>query len=281
MFKPGEKRPVKYCHPNEWTLTWTGYGQKPKWLIVALDQGITLDQCARAAEEVRARAADIRESEDEARRQVLFCHPDDSSLTWSGYGRKPEWFYAFLAQAGTEEQAAHAAVRAGYRSPKSIPGYIETVTKKQEPHQVGDQEGSPILPPGTPAACSDCAFPQRIGENGEDVCSMCSGQLVASKAAELYFSAQAELPGLPPVPKKRGRPVTGKAKTAAERKRESRERAIRGEVDNYKTFSNYQLCEAITRQVARIAEKDPEFLDSQKWHYDRLIAELNSRVAAI
>lgn len=163
-------------------------------------------------------------------KQIIFCHPDDSSLTWSGFGFRPSWWYDFLAAGGTEEQAAHAAVRAGYRSAEGVPGYIETVTKKQESHQVADQ---------------------------------------------------ADLPGLPPVPKKRGRPVTGKAKTAAERKRESRERAIRGEVENYKTFSNYQLCEAITRQVARIAEKDPEFLDSQKWHYDRLIAELSSRVAAI
>lgn len=214
-------------------------------------------------------------------KQIIFCHPDDSSLTWSGFGFRPSWWYDFLAAGGTEEQAAHAAVRAGYRSAEGVPGYSETVTKKRDLNQVADQEESPILPPGTPASCSDCAFPQRIGENGEDVCDKCSGQLVASKAAELYFSAQAELPGLPPVPKKRGRPVTGKAKTAAERKRESRQRAIRGEVENYKSFSNYQLCEAITRQVARIAEKDPEFLDSQKWHYDRLIAELNSRVAAI
>lgn len=33
---------------------------------------------------------------------------------------------------------------------------------------------------------------------------------------------QAQLPGLPPIPKKRGRPATGNAMTAAERKRRSR-----------------------------------------------------------
>lgn len=35
---------------------------------------------------------------------------------------------------------------------------------------------------------------------------------------------QEELPGLPPPPKKRGRPATGKAKTAAQRKADSRAR---------------------------------------------------------
>lgn len=36
-----------------------------------------------------------------------------------------------------------------------------------------------------------------------------------------------ELPGLPPLPKKRGRPATGKAKTAAQRMREFRDRTQR------------------------------------------------------
>lgn len=171
MFKPGEKRPVKYCHPQEWTLCWTGYGQKPKWLIVALEQGVTLEQCAAAAEEVRARAADIRKSEEEVKIAV-------------------------------------------------------TITKN----------------PGL---------------------------------------VQEQLPGLPPVPKKRGRPSTGKAKSAAQRKRDSRERARDLHVENYKALSDSQLCEAIARQVSAIGKRDPEYLDSQKWHYDRLIAELNSRVAAL
>lgn len=37
---------------------------------------------------------------------------------------------------------------------------------------------------------------------------------------------QAQLPGLPPVPKKRGRPATGKARTAAQRKADSRARML-------------------------------------------------------
>lgn len=38
---------------------------------------------------------------------------------------------------------------------------------------------------------------------------------------------QAQLPGLPPIPKKRGRPATGNAKTPAQRKRDSRSKASR------------------------------------------------------
>lgn len=29
-----------------------------------------------------------------------FCHPDDSSLTWSGKGRKPVWLVELTAQGG-------------------------------------------------------------------------------------------------------------------------------------------------------------------------------------
>lgn len=165
MFKPGEKRPVKYCHPHEWTLTWTGYGQKPKWLIVALEQGVTLEQCAAAAEEVRARAADIRKSEEEAKIAV-------------------------------------------------------TVTKKPE-------------------------------------------------------LVQEQLPGLPPVPKKRGRPSTGKAMSAAERKRQSRERMRDRQWEQLSSLSNSQLLEAMAMAIARL--KTTEFPDSASWWAGKVAAEIARR----
>ena len=61
-----------------------------------------------------------------------------------------------------------------------------------------------------------------------------------------------QLPGIPPLPKKRGRPATGKAKSAAERKAEQRDRLTRmiewgnlAELDSWlETATPAQICEA-------------------------------------
>ncbi len=34
---------VKYRHPNDESLTWTGRGRKPLWVVALLDSGIELD----------------------------------------------------------------------------------------------------------------------------------------------------------------------------------------------------------------------------------------------
>ncbi|GGX79517.1 KorB protein [Vogesella sp. EB] len=34
---------VKYRHPNDESLTWTGRGRKPLWVVALLDSGIDLD----------------------------------------------------------------------------------------------------------------------------------------------------------------------------------------------------------------------------------------------
>lgn len=60
---------------------------------------------------------------------------------------------------------------------------------------------------------------------------------------------QEELPGLPPVQKKRGRPVTGKAMTAAERKRKQRSKAIGG-WENVSEMSRTALIEQIQAYMA-------------------------------
>lgn len=66
--------------------------------------------------------------------------------------------------------------------------------------------------------------------------------------------AQVELPGLPPFPKKRGRPATGNAMSAAQRKRKSRELAatmIWGASDEgCKPLSEVPLS-ALLEQIAR------------------------------
>lgn len=38
--------PPKYRHPEDPTLTWTGRGRKPKWIVEALDAGNDLESYA-------------------------------------------------------------------------------------------------------------------------------------------------------------------------------------------------------------------------------------------
>jgi len=38
--------PPKYRHPEDSTLTWTGRGRKPKWVVEALDAGKDLESFA-------------------------------------------------------------------------------------------------------------------------------------------------------------------------------------------------------------------------------------------
>ncbi|MBC7323986.1 MAG: hypothetical protein H5T99_01570 [Moorella sp. (in: Bacteria)] len=104
-------------------------------------------------------------------RPIIFCHPEDSSLTHTGYGRAPDWYMAYLSHGGTHEEMARAAVAAGYRPASSLPDTEKPVT-----------------------------------------------------VTEKKVLVQAPLDGIPPPPKKRGRPATGQALTAAERKRAQRQR---------------------------------------------------------
>jgi len=41
--KPRKKSAVKYRNPENHEQTWTGMGRKPKWLVVALEGGESLD----------------------------------------------------------------------------------------------------------------------------------------------------------------------------------------------------------------------------------------------
>jgi len=38
--------PVKYRHPDDPLLTWSGRGKRPQWVVVALESGKTLDDLA-------------------------------------------------------------------------------------------------------------------------------------------------------------------------------------------------------------------------------------------
>lgn len=41
--KPTKKAAPKYQNPNDESITWTGRGRKPLWVVDALDSGLTLD----------------------------------------------------------------------------------------------------------------------------------------------------------------------------------------------------------------------------------------------
>lgn len=91
-----------------------------------------------------------------------------------------------------------------------------------------------------------------------------------------------QLPGIPPVPAKRGRPSSGKSLTDAQRKRISRQKARERQVQDYKTLTDSQLCEAVSREIATIKRYPVgEDKDNAKWHYNRLILELNVRVSKL
>jgi hypothetical protein len=71
---------------------------------------------------------------------------------------------------------------------------------------------------------------------------------------------QIELPGLPPLPKKRGRPSTGKAKTAAQRKADSRARMF--DVVRWGTLDEVDAWIA-TASPRQLLEAYPVMLDAQ------------------
>ena len=41
--KIAKKVPPKYRHPDDSSLTWTGRGLKPKWIVGLLENGVTLN----------------------------------------------------------------------------------------------------------------------------------------------------------------------------------------------------------------------------------------------
>lgn len=44
--KSVKKVPPKYWHPDNHSLTWTGRGLKPKWVVSLLENGVKLDDLA-------------------------------------------------------------------------------------------------------------------------------------------------------------------------------------------------------------------------------------------
>lgn len=42
--RKGKVSPVRYRHPENMALTWTGRGRRPNWVVAALEEGRTLEE---------------------------------------------------------------------------------------------------------------------------------------------------------------------------------------------------------------------------------------------
>ena len=42
--RKGKSSPVRYRHPENMALTWTGRGRRPNWIVAALEEGRTLEE---------------------------------------------------------------------------------------------------------------------------------------------------------------------------------------------------------------------------------------------
>lgn len=87
---------------------------------------------------------------------------------------------------------------------------------------------------------------------------------------------QAQLPGLPPIPKKRGRPATGKAKTAAQRKREQRRRV--GDLVAWGTVAEFDQWVELA-SVSQLCEAFPVILQERGRDFALIVAERLVRIS--
>lgn len=109
---PG-KVPVKYRDGNG--NSWTGRGSKPGWLQAALSAGQSLeafsvdtdtDAGAAAASAPPAGGERPAPKSKPAKSASTAKYKDEAGHTWSGFGPKPGWLKAALADGKTLEQMA-------------------------------------------------------------------------------------------------------------------------------------------------------------------------------
>lgn len=97
------------------------------------------------------------------------------------------------------------------------------------------------------------------------------GEFQAIRESVTVTEKQEELPGLPPPPKKRGRPATGKALTPAERKRKQRDRDLFKLFEDVTALSTTSLLEQLQSAIAeRRTATARKLLDELNVRVDRL-----------
>lgn len=86
---PRPRVPPKYRHPTNKTLTWTGRGNKPIWVVDYLDEGGDLDTLL----------IDKSKATRKPSRTIppKYRNPKNPEETWTGRGAKPVWVRDYIA----------------------------------------------------------------------------------------------------------------------------------------------------------------------------------------
>jgi DNA-binding protein H-NS len=78
--------------------TWSGRGPRPQWLRDALASGKSLeDFSSRGSKAVSAPKAQRSAPKKAGRRNGRAKYRDDAGNTWTGHGRRPQWFKDAIA----------------------------------------------------------------------------------------------------------------------------------------------------------------------------------------
>lgn len=80
----------RYRDPANPLNTWSGWGQRPAWLVAYLNKGIQLENFA------IPNASPIT--------RPTYRDPDNPSNTWTGYGRRPSWLLRYLESGRTLQE---------------------------------------------------------------------------------------------------------------------------------------------------------------------------------
>ncbi|HXD05051.1 MAG TPA: H-NS family nucleoid-associated regulatory protein [Burkholderiaceae bacterium] len=98
-------RPVKYA--DDQGNTWVGFGKPPVWFQQALAAGKTKeDLLVKGARAKSAKAAPARKANaksPKARKAGVIRFRDDQGHTWTGVGKRPNWFLQALAAGKTPD----------------------------------------------------------------------------------------------------------------------------------------------------------------------------------
>ena len=101
------------------------------------------------------------------------------------------------------------------------------------------------------------------------------------KSLDLSAQKTLDLPGLPPIPKPRGRPKSDNPLSVAERKRRSRDRASDRALISVADLSESALVEGLAREIAMLRRIPAAGKKLQRVQVRRLLDEISRRVDSL